>query len=60
MGELAREHSVDSSAERGGSVTLSPSELRREVREELARLDVGEVSPPFPVGDAWAIVRKSR
>ena len=56
--ELAARHSIDPHASSGGHFRARASELRRELRVELDRLGVGQMSAVFPLDGNWAIVKK--
>jgi hypothetical protein len=56
--ELATRHSIDPNAPSGGYFRAQGSELRKELRAELDRLGVGQVSPVFSLSGNWAIVKK--
>ena len=58
LADLAARHSLDPNASNGGFFRARASELRKEVRVELDRLAVGQVSAVFPLGGNWAIVKK--
>ncbi len=55
---LAVRHSIDPNASNGGYFRTRISELRKELRVELDRLGVGQVSAVFPLAGNWAIVKK--
>jgi tetratricopeptide (TPR) repeat protein len=55
---LATQHSLDPSASNGGYFRVRPAELRKELRVEVDRLGVGQVSAAFPLAGNWAIVKR--
>jgi tetratricopeptide (TPR) repeat protein len=58
MAELAARHSIDPHASNGGRFRARASDLRDELRAQLSRLGMGQVSGVFPLAGNWAIVRK--
>ncbi len=55
---LATAHSIDPNAPHGGFFSARPADLREDLRTKLAALQPGQISPVFPLGPAWAIVKK--
>ena len=55
---LATRYSIDPHALSGGYFRAPSSELRPELRAELDRLGLGQVSGVFPLAGNWAIVKK--
>lgn len=55
---LATRHSIDPNASNGGYFRVRSSELRKELRAEVDRLGVGQVSAAFPLAGNWAIIKK--
>jgi parvulin-like peptidyl-prolyl isomerase len=56
---LAREHSVDPSAARGGELgAVRPTDLAAPLRKAAEQLKPGATSPAFDAGNGWVILKR--